>query len=646
VRPTDYLRIVRRRWWVLLVTTVIATSFAFVTRPSSAASVKAAQPNVRYLATTTLISNPLGDGGATAGRDYDRLSLLVTTGEVPNRVADALDQVRWPEVKRNGQGGCAASGGGGAGGAPSSSGSSSDCGSPKSGKRVRPGASAVTLGYGGSIKVTASPDPTTGSLAISAVSGSAKGSAKVANLFASTLITYLNDLAQQKWTIQVYMNQQARSSAQSQLRTIDGQIAVAGLSPSELDALEITREAQLRKLANASDAISNLQQVGPGGTDLRTLEAADPKQVTIVVTAGRSMTSESQRMLFGAAIGFFVGLAILILIEVLSSRIRDVPATEGAARMPVIAEIPVVRMERGEKFRVATMLDPTSLMSEAYRSLRTSLVAMWQRHPKNYRSATAQGEVAPPALRTLLVTSPGPAEGKSISAVNLAAAFAESGMSVLVIDADFRRPQLHKYFQGSPMPCVLDLAPNATAADSEAVMQESGIPNVRFISSAPTRTDPGHAIAAAKHAATLGKEVVDLVIVDSPPILLANDAAELSTFVDATVVMARAGWTRRGGVVAAADLLRRLEATVVGIVLVGAEHGARAGYYGYYGYYGYGYGYAHPGEVPKLQRMFPWRTPKPAPMVRPRPEGQEVPVGAYERGDGGPEADLDLTSED
>jgi len=638
VRPADYLRIIRRRWWVLLVTTVIAMSFAFVTRPSSAASVKAAQPNLRYRATTTLISNPIGDS-STSGRDYDRLALLITTGEVPTRVADALDQVRWPEVQRNSKEDCEEStSGGGAAGAPTKSGS--NCGSPRTGKRVAPGAAGVTLGYGGTINVTATPDPTTGSLAITAVSGSAKGSAKVANLFATTLVGYLNDLNQQRWDSQLYLNQLAKSSAQNQLRVIDAQMAAPGTSLSELDALDISREAQLRKLANADEAIATLQGGGPAKSDLKTLEAADPKQVTIIVTAGKGVASESQRMLFGAAIGFFIGLAILILLETLSSRIRDVPGTEGAARMPVIAEIPVVRMERGEKFRVATMLDPTSLMSEAYRSLRTSLVAMWQRHPKNYRPGS---DAPPPPLRMLLVTSPGPAEGKSISAVNLAAAFAENGQSVLVIDADFRRPQLHKYFQGSADPNILDLAPNATVADCEAIMQESGIPGVRFIPSAPTRTDPGHAIAAAKLAATLGRECVDIVIVDSPPILLANDAAELSTFVDATVVMARAGWTRRGGVVAASDLLRRLEAVVVGIVLVGAEHGARAGYYGYYGYYGYGYGYAHPGEVPKLQRMFPWRTPKPAPMVRPRPSGEQVPVGAA---DSRPDPDLDLTSED
>ena len=69
--------------------------------------------------------------------------------------------------------------------------------------------------------------------------------------------------------------------------------------------------------------------------------------------------------------------------ELLGARIRDVAGTEGAARMPVIAEIPVVKMNRADRFVVSTAADPASLTAEAYRSLRTSLLAMWQRHPKN-----------------------------------------------------------------------------------------------------------------------------------------------------------------------------------------------------------------------------------------------------------------------
>ena len=121
------------------------------------------------------------------------------------------------------------------------------------------------------------------------------------------------------------------------------------------------------------------------------------------------------------------------------------------------------------------------------------------------------------------------------------------------------------------------------------------------------RRCPGHAIAVAKATIAAATQLADIVIVDSPPILLANDAADLALGVDASILLARSGWTRRSGIVSAAELMRRLEATVIGVVIVGAEHGVRAGYYGYYGYYGYGYGYAHPGEVSIVKRLLPWK---------------------------------------
>ena len=88
-------------------------------------------------------------------------------------------------------------------------------------------------------------------------------------------------------------------------------------------------------------------------------------------------------MIVGGGIGLLGGLVLLIVMELLGARIRDVAGTEGAARMPVIAEIPVVKMNRADRFVVSTSADPASLTAEAYRSLRTSLLAMWQRHPKN-----------------------------------------------------------------------------------------------------------------------------------------------------------------------------------------------------------------------------------------------------------------------
>ena len=177
--------------------------------------------------------------------------------------------------------------------------------------------------------------------------------------------------------------------------------------------------------------------------------------------------------------------------ELLGARVRDVAGTEGAARMPVIAEIPVVKMNRADRFTVATASDPASLTAEAYRSLRTSLLAMWQRHPRNVRHARGGRGRRPDGrgrpLRSLLVTSPGPAEGKSISVVNLAAAFAETGMTVIIIDADFRRPTQYRYLDRAPAPNLGDLDIACTIADLEAMLQDTDVPGVRL---AAERAEP------------------------------------------------------------------------------------------------------------------------------------------------------------
>ena len=95
--------------------------------------------------------------------------------------------------------------------------------------------------------------------------------------------------------------------------------------------------------------------------------------------------TKDQRTLLGAGVGFLLGLAGLLIFEFLNARVRDVGGTESAARMPLVAEIPALKMSRADRFRVLTAEDPASLMAEAYRSLRTSIIAMWQRHPDRPR---------------------------------------------------------------------------------------------------------------------------------------------------------------------------------------------------------------------------------------------------------------------
>jgi capsular exopolysaccharide synthesis family protein len=402
--------------------------------------------------------------------------------------------------------------------------------------------------------------------------------------------------------------------ANTQASNIDVQLSIAPQNTPLFSSLMSRRGDVQKRIDDLNQQILQTTTDGPPGPQLTTLERASEEHLALISSPGGSALSSSERLVLGGAIGLLLGVVLLVVMELLGARVRDVASTEGAARMPVIAEIPVVKMNRADRFTVATASDPASLTAEAYRSLRTSLLAMWQRHPKNVAQnddgAHGVNGGRGRSLRSLLVTSPGPAEGKSISVVNLAAAFAETGMTVVIVDADFRRPTQYRYLDRAPSPNLGDLDITCTAADLDAVLQDTDVPGVRLAASAPNRADPGHAIAVAKSAARVAQELADVVIVDSPPLLLANDASDIALSVDASILLARSGWTRRSGVVSSADLLRRLEVPVIGVVIVGAEHGVRAGYYGYYGYYGYGYGYAHPGEVSIVSRLLPWKAAK------------------------------------
>jgi capsular exopolysaccharide synthesis family protein len=395
-----------------------------------------------------------------------------------------------------------------------------------------------------------------------------------------------------------------------------------------------------------SEEIVNTSGDGPQSSGLRTLEKASPWTATRIDGPApadpilSSVESGPQRLLAGGAIGLLLGIAGLLLFEVLSARLRDVGAVESATRLPVIAEIPEVKLTRAEWFRVLTAEEPSGLVAEAYRSLRTSMLAMWQRHPAHGVPGAGNGNAgshAAPPLRSLLVTSSSPAEGKSVTAVNLAAGFAETGSTVIVLDADFRRPQLDRYFSRPTTPNLGDLIPlgdDVTAQQLETVLQESGIPGVRFAASAPPKSQPAAAMTTAKAAARAAVELADIVILDSPPLLLANDAADLTSVADATVLLVRSGWTRRSAAGRAADLLRRLEATVIGTVLVGVQHSPRTGYYGYYGYYGYGY--QKPEQAQLRHRLLPWKRTRSARRdadLPPRAEVGAVPRDAGEQGE-------------
>ncbi|MEM1056861.1 MAG: polysaccharide biosynthesis tyrosine autokinase [Bacteroidota bacterium] len=226
-----------------------------------------------------------------------------------------------------------------------------------------------------------------------------------------------------------------------------------------------------------------------------------------------------------------------------------------------------------------TLLNPMATASETYRALRTSV----------------QFSRPDAMIESILVTSPNPGEGKSVTASNLAVVIAQSGRRVLLVDGDLRRPTVHRKFGLSREPGLvqrlfddrpLSLADFDQPADDLYVLPAGSL--------AP---NPSELLGSKRMRDLMDefKTLFDVVIFDVPPVLAATDAVLLSTQVDATLLVVRSGRTRDYELESANDALRNVGAKVIGTVLNGFHISKAYGYRYKYAYrygrdYAYGYG--------------------------------------------------------
>jgi len=218
---------------------------------------------------------------------------------------------------------------------------------------------------------------------------------------------------------------------------------------------------------------------------------------------------------------------------------------------------------------VPVATDPRAPVSEAYRVLRTNV--------------RFSGLDAP--LRTILVTSPGPSEGKSITVANLAATMAEAGLKVVTVDADLRRPRQHHLFDLDRAPGLTDVLLAGHLDGQVRPAMYTGALGVLPAGDLPP--NPAEVLGSARMGELLGriKEKADAVIVDSPPVLPVTDAAVLARQVDAVLLVLDAGRTRRWAAVQALEALQQVEANVIGAVLNNVPTRGMASRYYYYYYY-------------------------------------------------------------
>jgi len=204
---------------------------------------------------------------------------------------------------------------------------------------------------------------------------------------------------------------------------------------------------------------------------------------------------------------------------------------------------------------LVTLSSPRSPISEAYRTLRTNLQFVSLDRP----------------LRTLLITSPGPEEGKSTLLANLAIAIAQGEKKAIMVDCDLRRPSLHRLFgldhQRGLTTMMLD-----DKALTDPPLQETGVPGLQLLASGPLPPSPPDLLGSQRmdRVLTVLKERADMVLLDAPPVIAVSDATILATKVDGVLLVVSAGQTRRDSVQAAKTRLEKVNARLIGAVLMNA----------------------------------------------------------------------------
>ncbi|MBS6600278.1 MAG: CpsD/CapB family tyrosine-protein kinase [Clostridium sp.] len=206
-----------------------------------------------------------------------------------------------------------------------------------------------------------------------------------------------------------------------------------------------------------------------------------------------------------------------------------------------------------------------SISAEAYKTLRTNI---------QYSSFDKE-------IKTILVTSTIPGEGKSTIAGNLALSFAQQDKKVLVIDCDLRKPALHKMFKLSNFKGLSDVI--VGNSDLEKAMYNYR-DNFDILTSGKIPPNPSEILASNAMTMLLEKlkTMYDIIIIDSAPLQAVTDAQIISNKVDGTLLVIRAGLTKREAILQAKELLNQVNAKILGVVLNGAENNSEKHYY-YYG---------------------------------------------------------------
>ncbi len=586
-----YLRAVRRRWPVLIAFCFVGALVGWVTTPNAKGAVVADQ--TFYQAVHTLLADSTtggGEGTASASPttvNLDQAAFLANKGEVPDRVAKKLG-VSAGQVSANCMG--------------------------------------QSLGGVSSIQITC-------------VDPSADRAVMLSDTVAGELIQYLAETTKTRYETQ-------RDAVQAKLDDLTKQRTdvVNQLAAHTGDATVLN--AQLDSISNqyriTYEEFQLLASNGQPSAGLTTVQAATPLAITraqynalhaqiqngpdpsgatpSTTTPPKSSPSAGKpasaplRGMAGGFLGLILGVITALVLDRYDTRLRQREEVESVTGLPVLAEIPPLSSKQQHDVEVVAFTNRRSRTAEAYRVVRSALIfahaaavaELGESAGADSPAVTGNGAggngLTPPngglprresvtdagpakEGQVVMVTSPGPGEGKTTTVSNLAAVLAEGGLSVLVLNCDFRRPRVQKYLIDEPDGASESDPMGIIAATGQVKAVATKMPHVRLVTGigeGDLDANPIEIVGVQKRLIAFARQHYDVVLLDTAPFLTTNDASELLADSDVVLLVIRCGKTRREAARRTSELLFRLEAPLLGTVFTDSADAPSAEYYYHY----------------------------------------------------------------
>ena len=396
---------------------------------------------------------------------------------------------------------------------------------------------------------------------------------------------------------------ESKNNLQRELDTLSNEIEVTQVAiqaindaPTAEEAVELGRLRNAltqyqNNYANLLQSYENIRLTEVQSSD--SIAVVEPAQIPTQPIRPRALTNT----LLAAIVGAMLALGIIFLIEYLDDRVKTPQDLYSIVDLPVLGSIARIATQekKGLGKRKARLtaeetlvssIQPRHPITEAYRGIRTNL---------QYSSVDTN-------LTSLLITSATPGEGKTTTAANLAIVLAQSGRSVILVDADMRKPRQHTLFELPQSPGLTD-AIVASHTPPTRYVRATNVPNLSLLTSGKVPPNPAELLGSQRMQQLIAQlhEQAEMIIFDAPPVLAVTDAQVLANQVNGVVLIIDSEQTSRATVARAVEALARTNANLLGAVLNRLVRSPR-GYYQYDQYSAYYAETAEPGEPKRTKR--------------------------------------------